>query len=54
MGKEEIGAEVMLDFNGLEQSIPSMTSDSIGDSLLSTSTNNTIFKLTPYIFSRGE
>jgi len=53
MDKEEIGAEVMLDFNGLEQNIPLMISDSIGDSLLSINTNNTIFKLTPYIFSRG-
>ena len=54
MGKEEIGADVMLDFNALQQNIPLMTSDSIGGSLLSMNTNNTIFKVTPYIFSRGD
>lgn len=54
MDKEEIGADVMLDFNALQQSIPLLTSDSIGDSLLSMNTNNTIFKVTPYIFSRGD
>jgi hypothetical protein len=54
MGKEEIGADVMLDFNGLQQNIPLMVTDSIGDSLLSINTNNTIFKVTPYIFSRGD
>jgi hypothetical protein len=54
MGKEEIGADVMLDFNALQQSIPLMTGDSLGDAFLSMNTNNAIFKATPYIFSRGD
>ena len=54
MGKEEIGADVMLDFNALQQNTPLATADSIGDTLLSMNTNNTIFKATPYIFSRGD
>jgi len=54
MGKEEIGADVMLDLNTLKQNIPLMVTDSIGDSILSMNTNNTIFKVTPYIFSRGD
>jgi len=54
LGKEEIGADVMLDFNALQQNIPLMVTDSIGDSIMSMNTNNTIFNVTPYIFSRGD
>ncbi len=54
MGKEEIGADVMLDFNALEQNIPLMISDSIGDSLLSINTNNTIFKANSLYFLKRD
>ena len=54
MDKEEIGAEIMLDFNALSQGYVPNLLDITGNTIEANKTNNTIFNITPYIFSRGD